>query len=320
MTKNQFRTDTERYLDFIKDNFEGTTYDEKCRKMRQYADIFYELYSQGKISTCNPKNLKKEDIYTYQLYRRRTVKDTTILKDFSMISDLLAFVGNTAMMEYKAVYGKKKPKSYSGRKDPLPDEVIDKVYDLARKTDNWTILEGCVAIILGCAAGLRPQEIKQLYARDVHHLDPEPYVYVEHVKGEDKWGRKRRAPLNDGVGDIIEKYLQMRQRKLEDAGMMSEAMFPPFRAGSEFVTQQSMSRFKGKVQKALNVKPFELKDARRAYGQRMLDRGVPIANVSYCMGHDSIETTQKFYANYRESQMLRGVYNTPGIQENMISH
>ena len=70
----------------------------------------------------------------------------------------------------------------------------------------------------------------------------------------------------------------------------------------------------------MNVKPFELKDARRAYGQRMLDRGVPIANVSYCMGHDSIETTQKFYANYRESQMLRGVYNTPGIQENMISH
>lgn len=119
MTKNQFRTDTERYLDFIKDNFEGTTYDEKCRKMGQYADIFYELYTQGKISTCNPKNLKKEDIYAYQLYRRKTVKDTTILKDFSMISDLLAFIGNTAMLEYKAVYGKKKPKSYSGRKDPF---------------------------------------------------------------------------------------------------------------------------------------------------------------------------------------------------------
>ena len=317
MTKNQFRTDTERYLDFIKDNFEGTTYDEKCRKMRQFADIFYELYTQGKISTCNPKNLKKEDIYAYQLYRRKTVKDTTILKDFSMISDLLAFVGNTAMLEYKAVYGKKKPKSYSGRKDPLPDDVIDKVYDLARKTENWTILEGCVAIILGCAAGLRPQEIKQLYAHDVHHLEAEPYVYIEHVKGEGSWGRKRKAPLNDGVSDIIEKYLRMRERKLEDTGMMSEAMFPSFRTNREFVTQQSMSRFKGKVQKALDVKPFELKDARRSYGQRMLDRGVPIANVSYCMGHDSIETTQKFYANYREKQMLRGVYSTPGIQENM---
>lgn len=135
------------------------------------------------------------------------------------------------------------------------------MYNLARKIDNWTILEGCVAITLGCAAGLRPQEIKQLYAHDVHHLEAEPYVYVEHVKGEGSWGRKRKAPLNDGVSDIIEKYLQMRERKLEDAGMMSEAMFPSFRTNREFVTQQYMSRFKGKVQKVLDVKPFELKDA-----------------------------------------------------------
>ncbi len=309
MTKNQFKTETERYLAFIRENFEGTTYDEKCRKMRQYADIMYDLYLKGKISTCNPRNVTKEDIYAYQVYRRSRVKDTTILKDFSMISDLLIFVGNTAMMEYKASYGNKKPKSYSGRKDPLPDDTIEKVYALARQTDNWTLLEGCAIIIMGCAAGLRPQESRQLYVRNVHHLDADPYIYVEHVKGEGKWGRKRKAPLNDNVGDIVEKYLKMRAIKLADAGMQSEAMFPPFRKNTEFITQQSMSRFKIRVQKHLKVDPFELKDGRRAYGQRMLDVGVPIENVSYCMGHDSIETTQKFYANYRENQMLRGVYD-----------
>jgi hypothetical protein len=56
-------------------------------------------------------------------------------------------------------------------------------------------------------------------------------------------------------------------------------MFPPLRSGNEFVSQQSMSRFKGCVAEVLGV-DFVLKDGRRSYGQRMLDRGVPIELVS----------------------------------------
>ena len=52
-----------------------------------------------------------------------------------------------------------------------------------------------------------------------------------------------------------------------------------------------------------------LRDGRRAYGQRMLDRGVPIEYVSHCMGHDSVETTQKFYADYRDKMVLGEVRN-----------
>ena len=31
---------------------------------------------------------------------------------------------------------------------------------------------------------------------------------------------------------------------------------------------------------------------------------VPIEYVSHCMGHDSVETTQKFYADYRDKMVL----------------
>ena len=84
-------------------------------------------------------------------------------------------------------------------------------------------------------------------------------------------------------------------------------MFPPLRSDNEFVSQQSMSRFKGYVAEILGV-DFVLKDGRRSYGQRMLDRGVPIEFVSYCMGHDSLETTQKYYANYRDKAVLAEVH------------
>lgn len=308
MTKNQFKTDAERYLAEIKGNYKDSTYDEKRRKLIFYSNILYRLHQEGKISSCNPKTLTKEDINAYVVFRRRSgVKDSTIRKDLSNISELLTYVGNDAMKVYRVTYGNMRPRSYNGKLDPLPDEVIDRVYALARETKEWKVLQGCVAVILGCAAGLRPQESKQLYVGDVHHLDPQPYIYVRHVKGEGTWGRARKVPLNDGVGDIIQKYLVMRQRKLERKGIASDAMFPPMRSGREFVTQQSMSRFKRIVEEALG-ESFVLKDGRRAYGQRMLDRGVPIDYVSYCMGHDSIETTQKFYASYRDKMVLSEVH------------
>ena len=169
MTKNQFRTDSERFLEAIKGNYKDSTFNEKRRKLSYYSDVLFKLYTDGKISSCNPKTLTKEDIAAYVAFRRSNgIKDSTIRKDLSMIGELLTFVGNDAMDLYKVVYGNKRPKSYNGRLDPLPDEVIEKVYALARSTDSWKVMEGCMAIILGCAAGLRPQEARQLYASDVH--------------------------------------------------------------------------------------------------------------------------------------------------------
>ncbi len=92
----------------------------------------------------------------------------------------------------------------------------------------------------------------------------------------------------------------MRQRKLEEHGIESDAFFPPFRGDEEFVTQQSMSRFKAAVSKQIG-EDFVLKDGRRAYGQRLLDKGVQIEFVSCSMGHSTVATTQKYYANCRDS-------------------
>ncbi len=70
----------------------------------------------------------------------------------------------------------------------------------------------------------------------------------------------------------------MRLEKMRDWGVVSDAMFPPLRSKNEFVSQQSMSRFKMDVAEIIGS-DFVLKDGCRAYGQRMLDRGVPIEYV-----------------------------------------
>ena len=46
--------------------------------------------------------------------------------------------------------------------------------------------------------------------------------------------------------------------------------------------------------------------------QRMLDAGVPLEYVSKCMGHASVTTTQRYYADYQENQVLNSVFGIMG--------
>lgn len=56
MTKNQFLTDANTYLKFIKGNYAESTYYEKTCKLRYYAEILYSLCQEGTVSSCNPND------------------------------------------------------------------------------------------------------------------------------------------------------------------------------------------------------------------------------------------------------------------------
>jgi len=307
VTKNQFLTEANKYLERIEGNFKESTFKEKQRKLRFYAETIYELHQQGIVSTCNPRKFTPEDFYQYQMYRMKTVEGSTFHKDYSILNGFFEYLGNNVVKQYKAIYGNKKPPAYGGRINPLSDKAIGKVLKLARETDEWDILEGCVAIILGFTAGIRPQEVRMLHAEDVVYTGDRPYVFVRHPKGEDQWGRQRKAPISDDIADILDKFFKMREKKVIQWKVTSPALFPPLMKKVGFLTMESIDKPKRKVSKIIG-EDFVLKDARRAYGQRMLDKGVPIESVSYAMGHDSIETTQKYYANYREKAVLDNIY------------
>ena len=91
-------------------------------------------------------------------------------------------------------------------------------------------------------------------------------------------------------------------------------MFPPLRSGREFMRQQSFGRLKERVEKILDVR-FEFRDGRRANGQRMFDVGHPIELVSKSMGHATIETIQKFYADYPERNVLDRIFQMKNDQK-----
>ena len=153
-----------------------------------------------------------------------------------------------------------------------------------------------------------------LYASDVHMMGDKSTISVQYVMGEGTWGRRRFVPVMDGVEDILERYLTVRAERLRALGIESDAMFPPLRSGREFMRQQSFGRLKERVEKMLDVR-FEFRDGRRANGQRTFDVGHPIELVSKSMGHATIETIQKFYADYPERNVLDKIFQMKNDQK-----
>lgn len=60
------------------------------------------------------------------------------------------------------------------------------------------------------------------------------------------------------------------------------------------------------VEKDIGV-PFDLRECRRMFGQRYLDRDVDIETVSVLMGHSSTRTTELFYGRRKNIKAIEKV-------------
>ncbi len=307
MVRYQFASDLTKYINEMQPHMKSSTIKDKERKLRLVCRIFTDLYKEGKVSTNNARKITKEDIYVYVTFRRKAnISEATITKELSCLNQMLLWLDNKAVQDFRVFGGVYKPRSYTGRKDPLPNDLINKVIDLARTTESWKIMQGCMATILCACCGLRPQEARQMYIDGISFVDGRCILYIEHVKGEGTWGMPRNVLAMDDTEDIFVKYMGMRENVLSKYGKNVRAMFPPLQNDREFYTQQAFGRLKEAVEKELNVK-YELRAGRRAFGQRLLDKGNRLEDVSVAMGHNSTKTTEGYYARCRDSLVMANI-------------
>ena len=104
-------------------------------------------------------------------------------------------------------------------------------------------------------------------------------------------------------GDILRRYLTARMEKLKHHGRRSDALFPPLRGNEQFLSSNSLITMKNLVEEDIGVK-FELRTCRCTFGQLGLDEGHSLVNVSKALGHTSAVTTQKYYADKRQSVVV----------------
>lgn len=171
------------------------------------------------------------------------------------------------------------------------------------------------AFVLICInTGTRNKEIR---FAEVGDLDTRFWTFdIIHVKGEASYGLPRRVPIPPEVRPIITNWLLLRQKWLTDNSLDSPALFPSKSSDDGFLSGNSLRVIKHVVEEDLGIK-FDLRQCRKTFGQRYLDKDLDIESVSVLMGHASTKTTEGFYSRKRLDRAIEnaiGTWNDNGGQ------
>lgn len=267
---------------------------------RRYSRMSRELialFEEGKVSSTSPMKMTEEDVKAFIVYRKeRKVSASDLKHDISALKQLLMFCGNgvvqTAMFKYPGL----KPVEYQERLDPLPDSVYDALFELFDRLDkrDFRGTRAVTLIALYTATGCRNKELRLANLTDLDTRDWTLRIF--HPKGEGTYGKARTVRVPEEVRPMVKRYLKLREswlisHKYDEPGPLFFAMT----SERGHLSSNSIRKIKETVAAKLGV-DFELRDCRRAYGQRYINNGARIEAVSMSMGHKNIGTTTKYYA------------------------
>ncbi len=307
MTRYPFTDCAKEYLPTERGHLADSTYETLGRKLRQMGRIFKELKDEGKVSTDNPRKMTAQDIDVYVGFRRAAgVDEATLRKDVSDLKKLTSYFDNDAVAAFKTKFSAHTPKRYAKRKSSMDYALVEKILGRALEVSplDWKLTEGYALVVLAITAGLRPQELRKMYVRNVRISGEVGEVYAEHVKGEGTYGSPRWIPVHPLGVPVLSAYLEAREMKLRMCGKQSEALFPPLRGKGEFIGYGQVEKLKLAVEEDVGEE-FDLRECRRTFGQMALDAGQDIHDVSLVMGHGSVVTTQRHYCDKDERRACR---------------
>jgi Site-specific recombinase XerD len=299
MGRYPFTECVNNYIPTERGHISKETLETTRRRLLQIGRIFHQLKEDGEVSTDNPRKITPRDIDVFVGHRKMNgLKPGTLLKDLGCLSKMLVYYDNEAVVKFRAKYSAHVPKKYQLLQESMEESRVRKIIDRANEVSvsNWKMVQAYGLVMLAICTGLRPKELRMMYASNVHIDGNDAEVFVEHVKGEGKYGRPRPVSVHpDGV-PILKKYMEARALKLKQLGKRNDALFPPLQTDSKFLSYNRIRMMKTFVEEDIGEK-FDLRECRRTFGQRALNEGQDIYNVSRVMGHSSLVTTQRYYCD-----------------------
>ena len=102
--------------------------------------------------------------------------------------------------------------------------------------------------------------------------------------------------------------MKAREVWLNSHGIESKALFVSQHVSNrgEHLSSNGIRNMKVYVEKEIGVK-FDLRECRRTFGQRYLDKDIDIETVSVLMGHSSTKTTETFYGRRKNAKAIEKV-------------
>lgn len=316
MGRYPFLTRLTAFLREIRPYYALVSHGNMSRKLRQIHNMLQELKKDDPTLATNPERIGEREVGALLEYMkgrtRHRKKPMSVSTQVCLIGNLSVFLeyhDNTVISRMRK---KKLLRLQNHSSGPLSspseseiEKVVRELESLASAGDTKSL--GILGLILlGAYAGLRPKEARLADLRD---LTMENWtLVVMHPKGEESWGRKRRARIICAGRPLIERFLRMRSEELRKRGIPDEGnlpLVPCFRADGTISHWSSTYalQVKHKLEESLKLS-FGFQMQRRAFGQNSLDRDARYDSVSVALGHKTTRTTELSYARRREEDAL----------------
>src|SRR6266568_2029090 len=282
MKRHPYIVTMHAYLDDIRSTVGQATLRERESKLLYLFEVMLEL----RLSP-DPRTMDKEQIDALVLWmRERNLGLAYQAKLWQYIRGLLAFVGNNILDVMKA-RGQWKPPKRAYRPVIVKDDgwFSATVARLANLT-GWRPRMVLAATAIYYHTGLRPKELRLAALKD---LDLQRWILtVRHPKGEGAWAVD---------GERVRLFPEVRPFVLDysDSGWR-------------------MARYK--VFRSLGI-DANYKVLRASFAQRLKDHGAPIENVSMALRHQTVVTTEQFYARVRTDRAwdaLEELWSKPEVR------
>ena len=280
------------------------------RRFRRIERDLLNLKEDGKVSTMSPSKMTEQDIKELIILRKnKGVSASDVNHDISAMKQLCTFCKNTCVQNCIGQNPGLKPVEVDERLEPLSDENYRKILARSREIDprDYQALRPYAMVLLYICTGARNKELR---LAEVSDIDMQEWtINYRHVKAENTWGRSRKVPIPEDIQDLVRSYIKARNIFLIKHDMLPEevpALFCSMYGDHEVLSSNTIRKLKTYVERDIGHK-FELRDCRRAFGQHYKDNHTDLEDISKLMGHKTTRTTELYYAEKRQSEVIRNV-------------
>ena len=203
----------------------------------------------------------------------------------------------------------------SNRIPSMDDATYDLILQRSKEIDptDFAGVRAYALVLLCLHTGARN---KQIRLANIDDIDTKEWIFdIVHVKGEKTYGMPRQVPIHPDIRPMALTYLLARQKWLLDNNMDSPALFPSSANRNGYLSSNSMTVIKNRVEDDLGIK-FDLRTCRRTFGQKYMDSGLDLESTSVLMGHSTTKTTEGYYCRRRLTKPIRNAEKTWEADEN----
>ena len=293
------------YLDTVRGYLADETVKCLARRFNRMDRDVERLVSEGLIKTASPAKWSMNDMLAYVNYRYSLNLSLAEVKhDLGALKKVMIEAGSYKVFtEVLSKHPNISPIHYKKRLPPIGDADYETFKTGMTVIDEKDYLElrRYLVMSLSVFCGLRSKELRLASIDDIIiEKDGARRFNVVHVKGERTYGESRVVPIPEVLHHLFDTYLDARRVYLGEENAKNKYLFPSRTSSKGHLASNTIRSDVSKVAKQLGV-GFNLRDGRRTFGQRYLDKDLAIEKLSVLMGHSSTKTTELFYSRTKNS-------------------